>query len=59
MATYNKYKPEFKEKGLCLYLEEGRMQKRLMEEYNLESGSITYCLQQRHKECKTNPIIKQ
>lgn len=59
MATYNKYEPEPKEKILRLYLEEGRTKKSLTEEYNLGSGTITYWLQQRRKECKTNPIIRQ
>ena len=59
MATYNKYEPELKEKILRLYLEEGRTKKSLTEEYNLGSGTITYWLQQRRKECKTNPTIQQ
>jgi len=59
MANYNKYEPELKEKVLRLYLEEGRTKKSLMEEYNLGSGTLTYWLQQRRKECKTNHVLQQ
>lgn len=58
MANYNKYEPELKEKVLRLYLEEGRTKKSLTEEYQLGQGTITYWLQQRRKECQTNPAIQ-
>gem|GEM_PF-958304 len=48
----NHYEPEFKEKILRLYLEEGRTKKSLTEEFNLGQGIINYWLQQRRKECK-------
>ena len=53
----NRYKPELKEKILCLYLEEGRTKKSLTEEYRLGQGTITYWLQQRRKECQLNPHL--
>jgi len=59
MSNYTKYEPELKEKILRLYLEEGRTKKSLTEEYHLGSGTITYWLQQRRKECHTNPIVKE
>ena len=59
MPTYNKYEPELKEKVLRLYLEEGRTKKSLTEEYHLGQGTITYWLQQRRKECQTNPAMKE
>ncbi len=58
MPNHNKYEPELKEKVLRLYLEEGRTKKSLTEEYHLGQGTITYWLQQRRKECKTNPIVQ-
>ncbi|MEA1962214.1 MAG: transposase [Bacillota bacterium] len=59
MSNYTKYEPELKEKILRLYLEEGRTKKSLTEEYHLGSGTITYWIQQRRKECKLNPNIKE
>ncbi len=59
MSNYNKYEPELKEKILRLHLEEGRTKKSLTEEYHLGSGTITYWLQQRRKECQANPIVKE
>ena len=53
----NQYEPEFKEKVLRLYLEEGWTKKSLTEEFNLEQGTLTYWLQQQHKEYQTNPQI--
>ncbi len=55
----NKYTPELKEKVLRLYLEEGRSKKSLTEEYNLGQGTLTYWLQQRRKECQSNPTIQE
>lgn len=55
----NHYEPEFKEKVLRLYLEEGRTKKSLTEEYNLGKGTLTYWIQQRHKECHSNPVIQE
>lgn len=59
MSNYNKYEPELKEKVLRLYLEEGRTKKSLTEEYHLGQGTIAYWLQQRRKECLSNPTIKE
>lgn len=59
MSSYQKYEPELKEKVLRLYLEEGRTKKSLTEEYHLGQGTITYWLQQRRKECQTNPHLKE
>ena len=59
MSNYNKYEPELKEKFFRLYLEEGRTKKSLTEEYHLGQGTITYWLQQRRKECQTNPQVKE
>ena len=59
MRNNNKYETEFKAKVLQLYLEEGRTKKSLTEEYHLGQGTITYWLQQRRKECQTNPEIKE
>jgi transposase len=59
MPTYNKYEAELKEKVLRLYLEESRTKKSLTEEYDLGQGTITYWLQQRRKECQTNPEMKE
>ena len=59
MPRYNKYEPELKGTVLRLYLEEGRTKKSLTEEYHLGQGTITYWLQQRRKECQTNPEIKE
>ena len=55
----HKYTPELKEKVLRLYLEEGRSKKSLTEEYNLGQGTLTYWLQQRRKECQSNPTIQE
>lgn len=55
----NKYTPELKEKVLRLYLEEGRSKKSLTEEYTLGQGTLTYWLQQRRKECQSNPTIQE
>ena len=55
----NRYEPELKEKVLRLYLEEGRTKKSLTEEFNLGKGTITYWLQQYHKECEKNPIKQE
>jgi len=59
MSKYNKYEPELKEKILRLYLEEGRTKKSLTEEYHIGQGTLSYWLQQRRKECQTNPIINE
>lgn len=59
MTKYNKYEPELKETVLRLYLEEGRTKKSLTEEYHLGQGTITYWLQQRRKECQSNPQVKE
>lgn len=59
MSTYNKYEPALKERILRLHLEEGRTKKSLTDEYQLGQGTITYWLQQRRKECLTNPEIKE
>lgn len=59
MSSYNKYEPELKETVLRLYLEEGRTKKSLTEEYHLGQGTITYWLQQRRKECQSNPQVKE
>jgi len=59
MTNYTKYEPELKEKILRLYLEEGRTKKGLTEEYHLGSGTITYWIQQRRKECQSNPTVKE
>lgn len=55
----NHYEPELKEKILRLYLEEGRTKKSLTEEYHLGQGTLTYWLQQRSKECQSNPSIQE
>ena len=54
----NQYEPELKEKVLRLYLE-GRTKKSLTEEFNLGQGTLSYWLQQRRKECQTNPQIQE
>ncbi len=58
MSKNQKYEPEFKEKIIRLHLEEGRTKKSLTEEYNLGKGTLTYWLQQRRKECQSNPTIQ-
>lgn len=55
----NRYEPEFKQKVLRLYLEEGRSKKSLNEEYNLGQGTLTYWLQQYRKECENNPAKQE
>ena len=57
--SHNRYEPEFKEKILKLYLEEGRTMKSLTEEYKLGKSTLKYWLQQRRKECQTNPKIEE
>ena len=59
MPNHNKYSPELKERVIRLYLEDGRTKKSLTEEYHLGQGTITYWLQQRRKECQTNPAIQE
>lgn len=59
MINNSKYEPEVKAKVLRLYLEEGRTKKSLTDEYHLGQGTITYWLQQRRKECQTNPEGKE
>lgn len=59
MINNSKYEPEVKAKVLRLYLEEGRTKKSLTDEYHLGKGTITYWLQQRRKECQTNPEVKE
>lgn len=59
MINNSKYEPEVKAKVLRLYLEEGRTKKSLTDEYHLGQGTITYWLQQRRKECLTNPEVKE
>ena len=54
----NQYEPELKEQVLRLYLE-GRTKKSLTEEFNLGQGTLSYWLQQRRKECQTNPQIQE
>lgn len=58
MSKNQKYEPEFKEKIIRLHLEEGRTKKSLTDEYNLGKGTLTYWLQQRRKECQSNPTIQ-
>jgi len=57
--TNNRYEPDLKEKIIRLYLEEGRTKKSLTEEYHLGQGTITYWLQQRRKECQSNPELQE
>ncbi len=59
MSKNQKYEPEFKEKIIRLHLEEGRTKKSLTKEYNLGKGTLTYWLQQRRKECLSNPTIQE
>ncbi len=59
MTKHAKYEPELKEKIIKLHSEQGRTKKSLTEEYKLGSGTLTYWLQQRRKECQTNPIIQE
>jgi transposase len=59
MSNYNKYEPALKETVLRLHLEEGRTKKSLTEEYQLGQGTITYWLQNRRRECQTNPQVKE
>ena len=59
MARKQKYEPEFKEKVLRLHLEEGRTIKSLTEEYNLGQGTLSYWLQQRRKECRSDTKLKE
>ena len=55
----NHYEPELKEKIIRLYLEDGRTKKSLAEEYHLGQGTLTYWIQQRSKECQSNPTIEE
>ena len=57
--TKQKYEPELKERIIRLHLEEGRTIKSLTEEYHLGQGTIRYWLEQRSKECQSNPTIKE
>lgn len=55
----NRYTPELKEKVLRLYLEEGRTNRSLTQEYNLGKGTLKYWLNQYQKECKVNPLKQE
>lgn len=55
------YEPEFKQKVVCLVLEEGRTIKSVNEEYSLGEGTVRSWIRKFEEECKINrkPTIQK